>query len=244
MTVVAGMPMPFQQSSLQQAAADLRPTGPRQELQEDRYSLWKVAFDRARPTEISSQEHAGSPEERYVGDGTVRDEENIVAIDDREPVDGLHGGVVLSMRMIDGAQARGAVFPHLDVIVAPRAQALPPLETSKVQASAAMFSCKVESGSAGSNLAASNLAESNLERAPCPPAADSISVLLRDGSVQIVVRDAGIRDDQALHAAFVTARELTGRRDSLKELTVNGRAVYRQHQPNTQQQPPSLAFAC
>lgn len=262
MTVVTGMFMPlltaFEPSSLQQAQAEVRSTGLRPELQADRYSLWKVAFDRARPTEISRQEQRGSRDERYTSSEIVRGEEGSVAIDDGEGVDRSNGHGALSTRTSDGDRAHGVgaanlstarniaatAALHPDLNIAAKAHALMPANRSPAQASAAMFVCKVETDCAGSNLAESDSVGSTLERATRPPPADSVNVCLSDGSVRIVVRDAGIRDDQALHAAFVTARELTGRRDSLRELTVNGRTVYRQHQPDTQQPPPALIFVC
>lgn len=55
----------------------------------------------------------------------------------------------------------------------------------------------------------------------------SVSVVVREKEVGIVVRDAKLDPQAALQAAFVVAQDLTGRRDGLRLLMVNGRTLYR-----------------
>lgn len=57
--------------------------------------------------------------------------------------------------------------------------------------------------------------------------AESVSVIVRGEQVGIVVRDARLEPHAALQAAFVVAQDLTGRRDALRLLMVNGRTLYR-----------------
>ncbi|MBB6091176.1 hypothetical protein HNQ60_000022 [Povalibacter uvarum] len=54
-----------------------------------------------------------------------------------------------------------------------------------------------------------------------------MSVVVREKEVGIVVRDAKLDPQAALQAAFVVAQDLTGRRDGLRLLMVNGRTLYR-----------------
>lgn len=69
------------------------------------------------------------------------------------------------------------------------------------------------------------------ERVDAPAAsaarAESVSVVVHGEEVGIVVRDARLEPHTALRAAFVVAQDLTGRRDALRLLMVNGRTLYR-----------------
>jgi hypothetical protein len=56
---------------------------------------------------------------------------------------------------------------------------------------------------------------------------ESVSVVVREKEVGIVVRDTKLEPQAALQAAFVVAQDLTGRRDTLRLLMVNGRTLYR-----------------
>src|SRR5581483_7561244 len=58
------------------------------------------------------------------------------------------------------------------------------------------------------------------------PLAESVRVFVQGPAVAIVVRDATISDQDAVSCAFETARELTGLRSSLQQLTLNGRTLY------------------
>ncbi|MET0534968.1 MAG: hypothetical protein ABW171_12145 [Steroidobacter sp.] len=69
-------------------------------------------------------------------------------------------------------------------------------------------------------------------------------MLVRGAAVTIVLRDASIEEDVALHGAFETARELAGQRSALHELTVNGRTLYRRSEPGVSHPSPTIAFSC
>jgi hypothetical protein len=76
---------------------------------------------------------------------------------------------------------------------------------------------------------------------------ESVSVLVHAGTVAIVVRDPAVSAQEALHCAFETAAELTGRRRALRSVTLNGRTLYQQQKDLARSAPTSpstLAFAC
>jgi hypothetical protein len=81
-----------------------------------------------------------------------------------------------------------------------------------------------------------------------PLAAESVRVFVQGPAVAIVVRDATISDQDAVYCAFETARELTGLRSSLQQLTLNGRTLYQRHiHSDMREVPPCGApvfFAC
>jgi hypothetical protein len=76
---------------------------------------------------------------------------------------------------------------------------------------------------------------------------ESVTVLVQGANVDIVVRDAAISEQEAVHCAFETVQRLTGQRAGLHELTLNGRIVYQrrgdsaEHAATAQS---SLVFAC
>jgi hypothetical protein len=73
---------------------------------------------------------------------------------------------------------------------------------------------------------------------------ESVSVFMQGGAVTISVRDADLREDEALRCAFETARTLTGERATLRALMLNGRTVYRQMPRAEVADTPTLIFAC
>jgi len=76
--------------------------------------------------------------------------------------------------------------------------------------------------------------------------ADSVNVFVDGTAVSIVVRDAALSTPDAMRVAFDTARRLTGRSASLRQLTLNGQVLYRQRNDLIAQMSSSsvLAFAC
>lgn len=59
-----------------------------------------------------------------------------------------------------------------------------------------------------------------------PVAAESVLVHLGAEGVQVVVRHTGLTPESAVSCALETARQLTGRRDALHHVVLNGRTVY------------------
>jgi len=70
-----------------------------------------------------------------------------------------------------------------------------------------------------------------------------ISIVLDGNEVTIFVRDTGLEQAEALRAAFQTARELTGRSASLRQLTLNGRVLY-QSSPSDAAPADGALFSC
>jgi hypothetical protein len=60
------------------------------------------------------------------------------------------------------------------------------------------------------------------------PAQESVTVTVEGEKVAIVVRDTDLTDREALHCGFETARRITGQRQGLHSLVLNGRIVYEQ----------------
>ena len=79
------------------------------------------------------------------------------------------------------------------------------------------------------------------------PASDSISVFVHGEAVSIVVRDLALSERHAIETAFAAARDLIGRADALRVLTLNGRTLYRQRSDAGIQPlscPATFAFTC
>ncbi len=80
---------------------------------------------------------------------------------------------------------------------------------------------------------------------PPDESTESVSVFVHgDSRVTVVVRDAELSDLQAVRSAFETARQLTGQGNALRQLTLNGRALYRQDDDVVPAAGPTMTFAC
>jgi hypothetical protein len=77
---------------------------------------------------------------------------------------------------------------------------------------------------------------------PQSGAAEWINVFVHGAAVAVVVRNTSLSAKDALHCAFETARELTGQRGALQELTLNGKTIYRQ--PANAGRERAAMFAC
>src|SRR5207245_9740078 len=62
---------------------------------------------------------------------------------------------------------------------------------------------------------------------PQPPADELVQVFHNDGVVAIVIRDLALGDDVALRCALETARQLAGDPRALRQVTLNGRSIFR-----------------
>jgi hypothetical protein len=76
------------------------------------------------------------------------------------------------------------------------------------------------------------------------PARDVVSVVIDGRAVAITVRDDAVSDHEALHAAFEAARIVMGEGRALRELTLNGRLLYRRAGGEEGPAPPPGSFAC
>lgn len=75
------------------------------------------------------------------------------------------------------------------------------------------------------------------------PAAECVSVFVRESGVSIVVRNSAMTEHEALQSARRVSLELRGNGSALRELTLNGRVVYR-HGAADAANRSSLLFAC
>jgi hypothetical protein len=75
-----------------------------------------------------------------------------------------------------------------------------------------------------------------------PVSAESVTVLMHGTNVDIVVRDATISEQEAVHCAFETVRRLTGQRAGLHELTLNGRIVYQRRSDSAERVATAQSF--
>jgi hypothetical protein len=74
---------------------------------------------------------------------------------------------------------------------------------------------------------------------------ENVTVVVTDRAVDIVVRDKSLCDEDALAHAFDTAALLTGNRNSLRRLTLNGHNVYVRRAPSsTTTANPALQHSC
>jgi len=75
-------------------------------------------------------------------------------------------------------------------------------------------------------------------------ARDSVNVYLHGSEVAIVVRDSRLTEPEAMTCALATAQQLTGERDALQRLTLNGRPIYERPSRSIAATLPDLIFAC
>jgi hypothetical protein len=80
------------------------------------------------------------------------------------------------------------------------------------------------------------------DTAPQSVASEWINVFVHGAAVAVVVRNTSLSAKDALNCAFETARELTGQRGALQELTLNGKTIYRQ--PANAGRERAALFAC
>lgn len=241
-------------------------TGHDQEL----YAIWKSVFERARPVEIPHESahaaiaHASARQGSFHAGGddpfAPRPDATGARLDDSRPASWTD----VSLRQERIAAASSARMPAFAVAeTGSTASAVVSLSTSVSDSSVPVLSTGATSrdrselqsaqtvghGGASDNAGAvpSNTRLSMQSASAQTAPADSVSVFVRSGAVAIVVRDAGISEQQALHCAFETTHRLVGQRGSLQQLIFNGRTLYQQPLPASTLEPlplSALAFAC
>lgn len=211
---------------------------------EDRYAAWTIVFERARPVDVAQDRHAASQAEREARDPQLsthassapRGRDLLAGAPLHAHVPALPSPIASTFATVgpgagDPAPTASAHPGRAGISVAP-VQTLPLSDRSQPLAQSATVTTNVDLWSTAT---------------PRYPSADSVSVFVHGEGVEIVVRDASVSDQQAVHAAFATALDLTGRRGTLRELTLNGRTLYRRQDEPARpppQQPPALVFAC
>jgi hypothetical protein len=74
-------------------------------------------------------------------------------------------------------------------------------------------------------------------------ATDSATITVGANAIELVLRDGSLDDEAALRHGFDVAAMVTGRRDALRRLTLNGREVYVRPSMADPQQ-PTLSHSC
>lgn len=220
------------------------------------YAIWKSVFERAKPVHIS-HEAAHSSAHAYARQGDF-----LVGVHDHSalPTDAAQaklGNVPPASRTdIAPGQYPGAASPTVGTSAGPTMDARP-----EVAAATSQWASRLDSSARTANVIHSELQsavagghstapgkEVSTQSGPAQlPSADSVNVFVRGADVAIVVRDAGISEQQALHCAFETARKLTGQRAALQQLVLNGRTLYQQpgdSRMHDSARSSSLVFAC
>jgi hypothetical protein len=225
---------------------------PDQEL----YAIWKSVFERAKPVEISHQPapaagaHAGTGRGNFLADADDRSALPSAATQARFAA--VPAGSSTDIRLHSAAGADVSAN-HFIMDTQPEVTTVTPGSNSSehVENAVAARQIRSELQSAAATVEVDALQSGrhvSMRRVSAElPSADSIHVFVRDAAVAIVVRDAEISQQQALHCAFETARKLTGQRAALQQLVLNGRTLY-QHGVDTRKhdstRSASLVFAC
>jgi hypothetical protein len=82
---------------------------------------------------------------------------------------------------------------------------------------------------------------------PQPSVDEVVQVFHNDGAVAIVIRDPRLRDEVALRCALETARLLAGDSRALRQVTLNGRSIFRSSDSGgttPARQPRLVSFIC
>ncbi|HET9446851.1 MAG TPA: hypothetical protein VFO35_11355 [Steroidobacteraceae bacterium] len=195
---------------------------------EDVYAAWKAVFEGSRAVE-----HGPDDSCAWQHDAAASEGERPVRNDGEDGQSGgsVHDGADTTARMYGKAAAERA--PMSSPTIATLALGS---STATVTSSGSSFGTPPLAGTTAAKAAVvqSSAARSipqsadALSSSPQPNPADVVQVFVRGSSVAIVVRDSSLSADAAMHCAFQAARELTGRSDGLRYLTLNGRTIYQQ----------------
>jgi hypothetical protein len=213
---------------------------------EDLYEVWKSVFERARAVEVSRDE--ARPRAADWEDLEGSDHHGDASMGRaRGPHDGARPPVVpgICNPTVGRIGAASAATNASSNEITNVARAAFAAATSPLAVQAQMSQLLVAPQSA------SNAISRNAVAATQPAPAELVNVFVHGAAVTIVVRDAGLSPEKALHCAFATARELIGEGAALYQLTLNGRTVYQRSDVGANgpthefEQPESLlAFAC
>lgn len=219
----------------------------------DLYAAWQEVFDNARPVEI--QPDTSSADQRHADAGHEA----------AEPTDpfAAHQRVNFASLSADGSKAEGVapISQSPATSLAMPAVVASGVSTSRIERAAnadgAAPSPRVttpaafRTGTAFDTESASFDAGRSAARPQdvaqhAAPASEFVSVFQHGAGVTVVVRDSTLSETEAMRCAFEAARELTGKRSSLQQVTVNGRVLYEQQSPAPDAAPGSatFAFAC
>jgi hypothetical protein len=217
----------------------------------DLYERWRAVFDRARATQMSDEDRHPACDHSA---GKIDEAASAM----REPRAASLGSCAAKTAMssvsscvLQPALASTASF-NAAMTLQGKPSAQPCVVTGEAKFTIATQAHRNAEGSTqiqprNSGASISSVVPTNPPAIGLVPASDSINVFVHGEAVSIVVRDPALSQQQAIETAFAAARDLTGRADTLRLLTLNGRTLYRQSSVAGMQRPScpaTLAFTC
>lgn len=123
------------------------------------------------------------------------------------------------------------------------------IDTTLVQRLSVQVPATAESGSSATTVTEAEAPGTPNPIVSSPPASDreSVQILTSGNALTVVVRDAALSPEAAVHCALETVRRLTGQSSSLHRVVLNGKTVYanRSVEPEfSDRAAPKLLFAC
>ncbi len=217
----------------------------------DLYASWQSVFERARALEVSDEgSHARESQalrERARSRRDSHEEWSLTALDWTAqrgaplPTSDVHAIAVAQ----DGRAIAVLQTPAQRGLDKGAAAATQPLPAHPMHIAAPGAAPALDRSVSAERLAPKpNVQLPTIAAASQPVASESVSVFVKAGAIVVVVRDAQIAEHAALHCAFEAARELSGERSALQQLTLNGRIVYRQCSHFGPPESPALVFTC
>jgi hypothetical protein len=217
----------------------------------DLYESWRAVFDRAQPTQMSD-------EDRHPASDHSAGELDEAASATREPrpTSPTSCAARTAMSSVFSSTLQPAPALNASLNAAMTSQSDPSAQPCVVT-EAARFTIATQARRnadlslpmqpPNSGAGAGSVVPTNPPAIGLAPASDSINVFVHGEAVSIVVRDPALSQQQAIETAFAAARDLTGRADTLRLLTLNGRTLYRQTSVVGMQLPScpaTFAFTC
>ncbi len=200
----------------------------------DLYAAWREIFDQAKPAAVA-------PARAGAGIAVCFPQASAADAPSQERVDAAHAPVVQALPASATARDEGGVAPpagptRTSERVPLINEALPGVPQHALD----------ERGEPARNVAVRiHYVRSAGADAHAQLPSEAVSVVLSGNQVSIIVRDTGLDEGAALRAAFQTARELTGRPTSLRQLTLNGRLLYSDPRPtNAASADDGVLFSC
>lgn len=199
----------------------------------DLYAAWKNIFEQSRPTQFETA--------RKPADREPAAQERIAP---RAPGEGaVHDAAGDMQRVCEPMRLEAAAAPASDSEFPPlpmKARTAPAVDIEPMPQAHATIDATEAASDTALRIHFVRALSAPPDREPQP---EAVSIVLEGSEVSIIVRDNGLSESDALRAAFGTARALTGRPDSLHQLTLNGRVLY-QHTSRVDAPAADVLFSC
>ncbi|HKU15156.1 MAG TPA: hypothetical protein VJQ52_12230 [Steroidobacteraceae bacterium] len=215
---------------------------------EDVYAAWKAVFANSRAVEQAHDDASQLHRDADQASGEPRERSVTEFVQAGSSGDGVSNARSSAGKTVS-VEAATLAKPVAKEVAGGRTQPTASASSTTLQRSVVVD--RQAADRKGSGPHAAERANETPESPAQPADAESVQVFLRGTSVAIVVRDTLLTADEAMHCALQTARELTGRSDTLRHLTLNGRTIYQQQRSSepsqlarAEQSAPVLEFAC